>query len=367
MSKGSFKDFLNALGEYESGKPTGDPNQYQVVSNYFNFTGKFQFAEPLLIDLGYYIPGPNGYYGQTATNEWKGSWTGKNGINSYEEFKNSPAAQEAAIREAFALNYESINKYLAKEGKSIDDYIGKAFNYTENGIEKQITLSLTGFLAGAHLRGPDNLVKFLIDGYLSKVHYDEYGTPITQYINNYGGYSASTQDFFFLGEGDGGERHMFDFTWKWGANEIVSDFNPVNDAINLKDFWYSYKDFKITTNEKGDVVINLYQDEHSITLENVKLSQFSDKNIVGVKGNFSDALANKGPLVVNLFDEIEGFYENADFTVENTDQDISEEIFSLNIEMANSEIYPFDLENFNFDSENSFSKLEDLVSDKIYE
>ena len=53
ISKGSFQDLLEALGAFKSGLPKGDPNQYQV-ENALGFMGKYQFGEPLLIDLSYY-------------------------------------------------------------------------------------------------------------------------------------------------------------------------------------------------------------------------------------------------------------------------------------------------------------------------
>lgn len=52
-SKGELQTMLNMMGELESGLPTEHPNQYQV-ENSLGFMGKYQFGEPLLIDLGYY-------------------------------------------------------------------------------------------------------------------------------------------------------------------------------------------------------------------------------------------------------------------------------------------------------------------------
>lgn len=81
MSKGSFRDLLEVLGEFESEIPSGDPNQYQA-ENKLGFLEKYQFGEPLLIDLGYYKA--NIYYGHGAdTNYWQGTWTEKKGIDSW--------------------------------------------------------------------------------------------------------------------------------------------------------------------------------------------------------------------------------------------------------------------------------------------
>jgi len=52
--------------------------------NSFGFVG-YQFGEAFLIDLGYYDD--DFYYGNgAATNTWDGTWTGKNGVDSLEEF-----------------------------------------------------------------------------------------------------------------------------------------------------------------------------------------------------------------------------------------------------------------------------------------
>ncbi len=45
-SKGNLQAMLNAMGEFESGLPTGNPNQYRV-ENSLGFMGKYQFGEPL--------------------------------------------------------------------------------------------------------------------------------------------------------------------------------------------------------------------------------------------------------------------------------------------------------------------------------
>jgi hypothetical protein len=43
-------------------------------------------------------------------------------------------------------------------------------------------------LAGAHLLGPSNVKDFLDNGKVAK---DGYGTPITEYIEKFGGYSVN--------------------------------------------------------------------------------------------------------------------------------------------------------------------------------
>ncbi|MBW4511417.1 MAG: LysM peptidoglycan-binding domain-containing protein [Scytonematopsis contorta HA4267-MV1] len=192
--KGNFRQMLEALGAFESGRPSGDPYQYRV-ENQLGFMGKYQFGEALLIDLGYYTAGT--YYGNGARkNFWRGSWTGKNGINSKEEFKNSPQVQEIAIREAFNLNWQRVNSRLAKQGQSVNDYLGRQKTFMDRGQSKTITISLSGILAGAHLRGPGGVADLLMN---NQVSYDTNGTSILRYMDEYGGYNITQTDFSNLG------------------------------------------------------------------------------------------------------------------------------------------------------------------------
>jgi hypothetical protein len=185
-SKGNFEALLAAMGAFESGLPEGNPQQYQV-ENSLGFIGKYQFGEPLLIDLGYYQAGIFYTHGADRNN-WQGRWTGKQGIDSKTAFQNSPEVQEIAIREAFALNLSRIKAALAKQGQSIDSYLGQVKTF--NG--KTVTLSLSGLLAGAHLSGPYGVANLLLKGLVVG---DEFGTSILKYVNEYGGYDITPADF----------------------------------------------------------------------------------------------------------------------------------------------------------------------------
>jgi LysM domain len=188
--KGNFQSMLEALGAFESGFPSGDPRQY-TSENTLGFMGKYQFGEPLLIDLGYYKA--DVYYGNGADkNYWQGSWTGKRDINSKEQFLNSRDVQEAAIREAFNLNLQRINGALAAQGQSLDNYLGQQKTFNDAGASKTITISLSGILAGAHLRGAYGVADLLLKNQSSN---DEYGTSILKYVEEYGGYDVSPVDF----------------------------------------------------------------------------------------------------------------------------------------------------------------------------
>ena len=189
MSQGGFRDMLEALGKRETGLRPGDPNQYKV-ENPLGFIGKYQFGEALLIDLGYYKADVyyNGGQNGVDKNYWRGAWTGKNGANSKQDFLNNPQIQETAIREAFRQNVEIVKRSLSQQGKSLNNYLGNT--KTLNG--QQIKITLSGILAGAHLRGPYGVANVLLK---DEVSFDEFGTSILQYMSEFSGFNVTEADF----------------------------------------------------------------------------------------------------------------------------------------------------------------------------
>jgi hypothetical protein len=189
ISQGGFRDMLEALGQRETGLRPGDPNQYKK-ENPLGFIGKYQFGEALLIDLGYYKADVyyNGGQNGVDKNYWRGAWTGKNGANSKQDFMNNPQIQETAIREAFRQNVEIIKRSLSQQGKSLNNYLGST--KTLNG--QQIKITLSGILAGAHLRGPYGVANVLLK---DAVSYDEFGTSILQYMSEFSVYNVTEADF----------------------------------------------------------------------------------------------------------------------------------------------------------------------------
>ncbi|MCC5603473.1 LysM peptidoglycan-binding domain-containing protein [Nostoc favosum] len=174
-SGGSFQDMLLALGRRE----TGQENPPYNIENQLGFIGKYQFGEALLIDLGYYQA--NFYYGNGASrNEWQGTWTGKNGVNSKQDFLNNQNnVQETAIQEAFALNLSRINSQLRQNGLSVRQFIGQQ----RGGV----VITISGILAAAHLRGEGGVVQLLL---YNQVSQDENGTSILTYLREFGGFQT---------------------------------------------------------------------------------------------------------------------------------------------------------------------------------
>ncbi|MDO9413887.1 MAG: hypothetical protein Q7T81_15065 [Pseudolabrys sp.] len=347
MTKGSFTDFLDALRGFESGVNAAtigsgyaatfvsqqDLNAYKAgeislrdlqytSTNSLGFTG-YQVGEALLIDLGYYKD--SFYYGNgAATNTWDGTFTGKGGVTSLGALESG--LQEGIILDAFGHNLEIIENGLAEIGKSLSDFMGQSTSYTENGQTIEVTLSLTGILAAAHLRGAYGTLDLLKNGAVS---HDENGTSILKYIKDFGGYDALSSSQLIQahnqgttgnlaetiwnkdlnhdgtvaggaatpvepvapttpaqpttpatpttteGPGTAGDGQDFKIAYHWGAHDVF-DFDPAQDTLNFG--WMGADEFEI--NEvNGSVVISIPTNHETYTLQDVTLDELSMSNI----------------------------------------------------------------------------------------
>jgi hypothetical protein len=174
--RGNYKDFLTALAIRE----TGQQNPPTNIENQLGFIGKYQFGEGLLKDLGYYDT-PNPYIGGANgvdRNYWRGTWRGKNGINSKQDFlSNKNNVQEIAIQEAMQYKWGLIKNQL--NGRSIKEFIGQQ----RGGV----VVTASGILAAAHLRGEGGVAKLLLSNQGST---DENGTSILAYLREFAGYQV---------------------------------------------------------------------------------------------------------------------------------------------------------------------------------
>ena len=151
MSKGSYKDFIKALGQRESG------NKYDI-ENAFHFLGRWQFGKMRIYDAGYSISGysPKGMP--------------KKKLLSKKDFLDNKDWIQDRIMFWHVYNLsDSINKRYA-------DSIGKTIN--------NVTLTLSGLIAGAHLKGLGGVKQFLAGNDNS----DALGTTISSYIRQFAGY-----------------------------------------------------------------------------------------------------------------------------------------------------------------------------------
>lgn len=158
-----YSDYLAALCTRESGC---NPNSI----NNSGYIGNYQIGEAALIDAGYYIKDG------TTNNDWRGSWTGKNGINSLSDFYASPVKQAQAINDYNAKQWA----YIVADGS--DQYLGQ----TINGI----LMTESGLLAGAHLVGHGGLHRFLASGG-TDIPKDGNKVAITSYISKFSGFNIA--------------------------------------------------------------------------------------------------------------------------------------------------------------------------------
>ncbi|WP_135447261.1 MULTISPECIES: hypothetical protein [Tabrizicola] len=147
--------FLVALRMMESG---GD---YQAV-NTLNFLGAYQFGEAALIDLGYVR-----HDGDPYDNNFSGGWTGKNGIDSKQEFLSNRAVQDKAAEAWVKLMWHYI------EAENLHRHA-----WTEVG---GVELTPSGMLAATHLLGTYALQEYIQTGGKADLR-DPYGMPITSYM-----------------------------------------------------------------------------------------------------------------------------------------------------------------------------------------
>ncbi|MGW5690908.1 hypothetical protein ACWEWX_08085 [Streptomyces asiaticus] len=172
-----------------------------AVINPWGFVG-FQFGEALLIDLQYYRPvrvavvldgeevkvpsyyapalpegtwrggttshvhrdeGIGGYRVGTDVNEWRGTFTGRDGIHSFADLRRFDN-QLAVLRRALRHNAALLNRHFAKSGRDL-------WSSTEP--------SPASLLGAAHLCGPYGVLAYLDN---SSRPADEAGTSITAYL-----------------------------------------------------------------------------------------------------------------------------------------------------------------------------------------
>ena len=370
MSNGTFTQFLDALRAFESGVDydrylsgqiteaqirswVGDANwnayqagqltwrdmQYTSV-NSLGFVG-YQFGEPLLIDLGYYL--------DNTGNLWTGRFTGKNGVDSFATLKTD--IQETIIPDAFGYNLNVIESGLEAKGTNLDALIGSQRTYVDtNGQNVTVTLTLTGILAAAHLRGAWGTLDLLNNGSASA---DEYGTSILKYIQQFGAYDTPSYSTLiaahqagktlslaeelwhddFNGDGavsdyagwdgtqaDGGSTGgstggetggggqtggdgaatVTTISWMWGTNTVLA-FDPDLDVLDFG--WFQKDNFSIAE-VAGSVVITIAGNNQTYKLDGVTLAELSMANIrakdAGTVEEWVEALETAEPAMPGL-------------------------------------------------------------------
>lgn len=161
MTIGTYDDFFAKLGFRESS------NNYKVVNKYGSL-GKYQMGEGAFVDIGLSVRDSNPF-----NNDYSAGFTGKWGINSVSDFLNSPDVQEKAIREYMALQFTYLQPVWEYDGQVIDG----------------VKITTSGMLATAHLMGWDGTQLYLESGG-AIVPADNFGTPVTEYMQLMGDYAT---------------------------------------------------------------------------------------------------------------------------------------------------------------------------------
>ncbi|KKR02934.1 MAG: hypothetical protein UT30_C0044G0005 [Candidatus Uhrbacteria bacterium GW2011_GWF2_39_13] len=161
----TYQDFKEALGQRESGG-----NYY--AENQLHFIGKYQWGEASLHDIGFYTD--TNYY----DNDWNGTWSGKGGIYSKQDFLESETYQEQVMDEWGMKLWTYIKSYGG------DKYIGK----TINGIE----ITQSGLIAAAHLVGAfQGGLKTYLQSNGQTIPRDGNNVSIEEYLEQFGGYDIT--------------------------------------------------------------------------------------------------------------------------------------------------------------------------------
>ena len=159
----TLQNFLNDLGARESG------GNYKSVNKY-GYVGKYQMGESAMIDAGYYRK-PSRVY----NNDWKGEFTGKDGIKSLADYLNSPEIQEKS-----QLIFKR-KQWGYLKGVGADKYVGLRVN--------GLLITASGLLAGAHLKGAGSVITYLRSG--GKINNkDAFNTSVESYIKQFAGYDV---------------------------------------------------------------------------------------------------------------------------------------------------------------------------------
>ena len=174
---GNLKKFLTAIADKESSL---DPEKINTEG----YMGKYQFGEIALKDILQKLPGESDEEQEARLKKYWPKNFGKirneKDFNFFQsKFKNKGIDFWPEHKQDLAM------KQLLKNNKAyLGDYVDKWVGKKKKGIK----ITLSGLLAGAHLLGPSNVKAFLDNGTVTK---DGYGTPITEYIKKFGGYSVN--------------------------------------------------------------------------------------------------------------------------------------------------------------------------------
>lgn len=173
--------FMTALSFRESSSDLLLPHTHTINReshrglNPSNYVGYFQFGEDALKGIGYYKGDSTP---KTDPMDWIGGWTGKDGINSLLDFRNSPEVQIKAFnswledRLCYWMRNYNINEF---------------FGMKMNGIE----LTESGCIAATHLTGIGSMIKY-VESLGSVNKKDGNGIHLSHYMDLFNYYDLET-------------------------------------------------------------------------------------------------------------------------------------------------------------------------------
>jgi hypothetical protein len=169
-----MKNFLNEIAKRES---SSDPEKI----NSKGYMGKYQFGKIALKDILQKLPGESNKEQEERISKFWPSNFGK--VRTSSDFNLFQSLFKKKGREFWPEHKQDLAmQQLLKNNKFyLGNHINKWVGKEKNGVK----ITLSGLLAGSHLLGPSNVKKFLDSGKITK---DGYGTPITEYIEKFGGY-----------------------------------------------------------------------------------------------------------------------------------------------------------------------------------
>lgn len=162
----TFQDFAYEMRLMESS------NNYQCINDW-GFLGSYQMGKPRLWDLDISIDGWQPSFAKRVAKKIKGFilyGNVKKQILTTEQFLNNPDIQDALFELHVDDHYRTIKRKFSK-------YID--------------TFTMSGLIAGAHLKGIGGLKQFLKHG---RDTADGLGTHIFEYIIQFRGYDLTTKD-----------------------------------------------------------------------------------------------------------------------------------------------------------------------------
>ena len=174
--------FMCALSRRESSSnlllPHSDSINKEAAwdKNSIGFVGYFQFGEDALIDCGYYNPRKQNS-DKSSKNNWAGSWTGKDNINNFHDFRTSPNIQIKAFNIWIDIQCNRARNL------NINEFYGTYIDKVE--------ITESGCVTAGHLKGPKHVLAYLESG--GKINgKDGYGTSVGDYVKALAYYDLET-------------------------------------------------------------------------------------------------------------------------------------------------------------------------------